>query len=158
VGDFQVQMAKIAADLQGKAIEAQVKLDIAELEANAQIATSIIEGLAKTYGDNLGLIGSLAGELSESMDLPKDAYIRGLMDAAEKRVQDLHNQQMKVTEAQIAYLTAKAQQAASGSPLITIQGDGLEPQLEAFMWQIIKNIQVKASMEGADFLLGGCAA
>ncbi|MBO1225040.1 MAG: hypothetical protein JYX80_11490 [Candidatus Scalindua sediminis] len=42
----------------------------------------------------------------------------------------------------------------SGDAMITISGDGPEPELEAFMWQILQRIQIRANADGAEYLLG----
>jgi hypothetical protein len=38
--------------------------------------------------------------------------------------------------------------------MIKIEAAGLEPHLEAFMWKILENIQIRANAEAAEFLLG----
>ena len=37
---------------------------------------------------------------------------------------------------------------------IKITGDGLQPHLEAFMWEILKAIQVRVNADGLKMLLG----
>jgi len=37
--------------------------------------------------------------------------------------------------------------------VIKIKADGLEPEMEAFMWKLLKKIQVRANESGAEFLL-----
>lgn len=39
-------------------------------------------------------------------------------------------------------------------PLIEIDGAGLQPHLESFMYEVLEAMQKKASEEGAKFLLG----
>ena len=41
-----------------------------------------------------------------------------------------------------------------GSALINISSDGLEPELEAFMFKILERVQMEASRQGQSFLLG----
>jgi len=43
---------------------------------------------------------------------------------------------------------------ASGDAIIKIDGAGLQPHLEAFMWEILKAVQVRANRDGLAFLLG----
>ena len=38
--------------------------------------------------------------------------------------------------------------------ILKIDGTGLEPELEAFMWKILKKIRVRANAEYSDYLLG----
>jgi hypothetical protein len=41
-----------------------------------------------------------------------------------------------------------------GEALINIQMDGIYPELEIIMWEIINRIQIQASEEGLEFLVG----
>jgi hypothetical protein len=42
----------------------------------------------------------------------------------------------------------------SDEPLISIKADGLEPELEAFMWKILERLQLKMTQSQESFLLG----
>jgi hypothetical protein len=155
--NYAIAMAKIEADLAGKVIESKVKLDVAQIEADAKVATAIIDSITQTIGDTQGFISDLAGMLSKSMGSPKDMYLKNLMDDAAKRTKELHDQQMKLVQAQVDYMTAKTSAIANGNSLVTIQADGLQPHLESFMWEILKAIQVKMAYDGGDMLVGGCS-
>ena len=48
----------------------------------------------------------------------------------------------------------RTRQMARGDAMISISADGLEPELEAFMWRIIEKVQVRAAESQAEFLLG----
>ncbi len=37
---------------------------------------------------------------------------------------------------------------------IEINTDGLEPELEEFMWEILRKIRIRAAENGGDYLLG----
>ena len=62
--------------------------------------------------------------------------------------------QKQLTEAQIENLNANTDRLNSGDSMISISADGLEPELEAFMWQILDRIKLKATQDQANFLLG----
>jgi hypothetical protein len=51
-------------------------------------------------------------------------------------------------------LRAKTATLSSGNPLIQIDGAGLQPHLEAFMWEILKTIQTRVNEDGLELLLG----
>ena len=155
--NYAIAMAKIEADLAGKVIESKVKLNVAQIEADAKVATAIIDSITQTIGDTQGFISDLAGMLSKSMGSPKDMYLKNLMDDAAKRTKELHDQQMKLVQAQVDYMSAKTSAIANGNSLVTIQADGLQPHLESFMWEILKAIQVKMAYDGGDMLVGGCS-
>ena len=42
----------------------------------------------------------------------------------------------------------------SGDALIKIDGAGLQPHLEAFMWEILRTIQTRVNRDGLAMLLG----
>ena len=62
--------------------------------------------------------------------------------------------QQDLIKSQTRLADAKQKAVESGDAMITISGDGLEPELEAFMWQILERIQIRANADGAEYLLG----
>ena len=50
-----------------------------------------------------------------------------------------------------AYVMKQTGEADGGT--IEIEAQGLEPEMEAFMWKLLKKIQVRANKSGAEFLL-----
>ena len=67
---------------------------------------------------------------------------------------EITESQIKQMDANTKMLEARAEALASGDAAITIDGSGLEPHLEAFMWEIVRAIQVRVNAEGLDMLLG----
>ena len=66
--------------------------------------------------------------------------------------------QKQLTIAQIDLIKQRASAMSSGDPMITVSGDGLQPHLEAFMWEILSAIQVRVNEDYGNFLLGIGAA
>jgi len=62
--------------------------------------------------------------------------------------------QKQLTGAQIEYLNAKANSLDRGDALITVDGANLQLELEQFMYRLFDLIQIRATEEGAEFLLG----
>jgi hypothetical protein len=62
--------------------------------------------------------------------------------------------QIELTSAQADYIKEKTKALNKGQSVIEIDSTGLEPALEMVMWQIIEKVQIKATAEAADFLLG----
>lgn len=153
---YAIEMEKIASNERIKLIEASINLEIAELEANAQVAEAIINSLAETYSAETQLISDLLGGLTENANTASDRIKIDFAKAAEERVEELHDAQMLMIDAQVAYLRAKTDQMAAGNPLITVQGDGLAPHLESIMWEIFRQVQIKMAYDGGDMLVGGC--
>jgi len=55
---------------------------------------------------------------------------------------------------EIAIADARAAALRRGDAMIRIDGDGLQPHLEAFMFEILESIQVRVNQEGQELLLG----
>ncbi len=51
-------------------------------------------------------------------------------------------------------LNAQADALRGDGAFITVNGDGLAPHLEAFMWEILESIQVRVNDQGLQTLLG----
>lgn len=153
---YELELIKIASNEKIQVIESRIKLDIAEVEANAKIATSIIDSISQTYAADIGLIGTLMNQVTDGYSFADRTRI-AMAKESSARVEELHGQQMRLVGAQIDYMRAKTSAIASGSPLVTIQADGLKPHLEAFMWEILGAIQVKMAYDGGDMLVGGCS-
>lgn len=153
---YQLELIKIASNEKIKVIESQFKLDIAEVEANAQIAVAILDSISQTYTADTGLIGDLMAQVTDGYTLADRTRIT-LVQASNERVEELHGAQMALIAAQVDYMRAKTAAASQGNPLVTIQADGLKPHLEAFMWEVFKEIQVRMAYDGGDMLTGGCS-
>ena len=145
---------KIKADEMKTALEWTAKVNIAQAESAAKVLTSSFESGAEMV-DSLsksvtGLFGSFKSDMRmDDRWLLEDA-IRQQMDLEQKSV----DSQLKKDESMTKWLDAKTEALNRGESLIKIEAPGLQPQLEAFMWEILEAIQIRASEEGAEFLLG----
>jgi len=114
-------------------------------------AFASIDSTIQSTGD---LLGSLFGNLVDTDDRWKQLDIQEQIDLENQRRQEALDIQKKLAEAEIARIEAQTQSLNRGDALITITGDGLETELEAFMWKILSKIRVRANAEFADYLLG----
>ncbi len=153
---YEIELIKIASNEKIKVIESKFKLNIAEVEANAKVAVAIIDSISKTYAADVGLIGTLMGQVTDGYSYADRVRISMVMESNERTL-ELHNGQMALIAAQVQYMRAKTAAARAGNPLVSIQADGLKPHLEAFMWEILGAIQVKMAYDGGDMLVGGCS-
>lgn len=151
--EFQIKMEEIASNERIKTIEAAVELNIAKLEADAKVAEAILQSLSTSIQSTGDLLGGLFTNLLDAEGLDRQAIKRQILEEQKLREQAFELQKEYV-EAQIRLLNERADSLANGDSLISIQADGLEPELEAFMWKILERVQVKASQEQALFLLG----
>ena len=60
----------------------------------------------------------------------------------------------KLTQAEIENIQAKSRALERGDSVIKIDGTGLEPHLNAFMFEVLKAIRVSVNPEFQQYLLG----
>ena len=75
-----------------------------------------------------------------------------------RRRSEILQLQKDLVQAEIDRTKATTAAVNKGQSLISITGEGLEPELEAFMWKILEKIQIRATESDAAFLLGIQAA
>lgn len=154
-GKVFVELNKIASNERIKLIEAKVKLDIANVEANAKRSVAIIESLGKTIESTGKTITDLFGLFADpNTSFRALADIREQIEKEDKRRNIALQLQGDLTRAQIDQLRTQTAQIAKGDAMIRIDGAGLQPHLEAFMWEILRKIQVRVNQDGLKMLLG----
>jgi hypothetical protein len=154
--DAEVQLATLASNERIKNIEANVSLNIANLEANTKIATALIEGISNTITSTGDVLGGLFGQFKDfdSMGFSQQWKITEQIDKENKLREDAFDLQKRLTDAQIEMMQAQTDALVNGDSLIKIDGSGLAPHLEAFMWEVLKAVQVKVNRDGLKLLLG----
>ncbi|HQO37181.1 MAG TPA: hypothetical protein PLG59_21150, partial [bacterium] len=137
------------------AIEWKAKLDIAEVEANATKVVAIVDSIGESAKGATTVLSALFGNVS---DLREAGFWKSDIEQMIKdQVQiqtDALNLQKELTQAEIDYMNARVNAMNKGDALIQIDGTGLQPHLEAFMFEILSAIQVRATAEGQKFLVG----
>jgi TP901 family phage tail tape measure protein len=154
-GEIDVEIARIKAqaDTIQTAVEWQARLDIAEVEANAQIIEAAFDSISVTMQSTGDVLSELFGIWGETSGLGQIRLERWIREEMEIRREALRLQK-ELTDAQVGYLEARTEAIEQGEALIQVTGEGLEIELEAFMWKILEKIQIRATAEGAEFLLG----
>lgn len=149
------EVAKMNFQEKLKLIESQTKITTATIEADAKKTVAAFESIGASItstGEVLStLFGAMAGmdTFGEKWHLFKDQVEK----ENEHRDRSFELQQ-KLTEAQIEQMKAQTDALLKGDGLIKIDGAGLKPHLEAFMWEILSEIQVKVNKDGLKMLLG----
>jgi hypothetical protein len=151
--DTEIARIKAQADTIQTAVEWRAKLDIANVEANARIIESAFESISASIESSGDLLGDLFGLLANNWGAARFEIERAIREEQRLRREALELQE-KLVNAQIAYIEARTESIQRGEGIITIGADGLEPELEAFMWKILERIQVRANEDQAEFLLG----
>ncbi len=152
---FRLEMEKLASNERIKAIEAKVQLNVADIQAQTERVKAILSSIDNTVNSTGSLLKDLFGSLTNGFIDPSARRLVEEQIAAEnKRRQDALDIQRKISQAQIDYLNAQTKAIARGDAMIKIDGAGLQPHLEAFMFEILKKIQTRVNNDGLKFLLG----
>lgn len=149
---LRTEQIKAQADIIQKSIEWKAKIDIADIESNFKVIEKLV--------DNIGIAIESTGDTLVGL---ADAVIKDkgwnseILDEFEKeasRREEAFDMQRKMTDTQVEYMKKRIEQMNRGEAMIQIDGAGLQPHLEAFMFEILAAIQIRASAEGAQFLTG----
>ncbi|MFC6672520.1 phage tail tape measure protein [Marinobacterium aestuariivivens] len=153
--DYQLALEKLASDERLQAMEFVFKLNLAEIESDTEKAVAIIDTINTAIESTGQLLGELFGFLTnDDLDFSTKWAIERQIELENQRRQEALDLQKKLTEALIDQMEARTAALENGDGLITIQADGLEPEIEAFMFKIIEKIHIKAIGDQSQFLLG----
>ena len=133
--------------------EAQVELNIAKLENDAQRFGDALDAAVQSADTSAELIKEALAILSDDSQFGDLEAGRVLREELKNR-SELIEAQLDLINAEIERNEAIARRLEAGDFSINIQADGLEPELEAFMFRIIERVQATASANAAEFLLG----
>jgi tape measure domain-containing protein len=157
VVDYEKQLQQLASNERIKLIEARVALNIAQIKADAEIVIGIAKNIGSIFESTGDVIGSALGALGEVdgfYGLEKLELIEAQLERENEYRDRALELQEDLTQATIENLRAKTYAMTSGQALVKIDGAGLQPHLEAFMWEILKTIQVRVNNDGLDMLVG----
>jgi hypothetical protein len=146
---------KTQAALIEKSLEFKAQVDIAEFEAAAKTVEALSSSISAALSSSAEVAGSLLSSLGEvSSGSSRSYYLQSLLDDEMRLRQEALDLQRDLNQAQIDYMNAKTRAINQGDAQIKITADGMEPEIEAFMWRILDKIQLRAAAEQAEFLLG----
>ncbi len=154
------KVEKDIATIEAKSEKAQAALELvaevktAQAEASMEKFKSAMEGTQTAIKATTSSMSDLLGAYTSVKDPFKEMHIENIMDEEQKRREESFKMQKKLTQAELELIRQKQEKLKGEDGLITIQGDGLEPELEAFMWKILERVQVRANEEMSEFLLG----
>ncbi|MFO7582929.1 phage tail tape measure protein [Guyparkeria sp.] len=151
--DFRMKMEELASDERIANIEANVQLNVAELEAQTQRVEAAFESINTGIQSTGDLLGTLFGNDAPDWDRFGFRTMEQVQLENDRR-EKLLKLQERMTEAEIRALNAKASALQSGQPLIQVDGAGLQPHLEAFMWEILRTVQTRVNEDGLEMLTG----
>lgn len=149
---YGLELEKLQSNERIKTIEAVVSLNIAEVEANADKVVALAQTISEAFGSTGNLISDLFSEKSgasrsDQIDLEKQ------IRKENERREEAFKLQKKLTEAEVEYVKEKTKQLSKGDAIVKVEGAGLQPHLEAFMFEILQSIQVRLNAQGQEMLL-----
>ena len=147
---------KVDADTIQKAIEWKAKLDIANVEANMKIIEASFKSIDNTITSTGTTLSSMVGSLTGAYSAGSGgtSFIEQQIADENRRRDEALVMQKRLTEAQVANIKARTEAMGRGESIIKIDGTGLAPHLEAFMFAILTAIQIRVNQDYGDFLLG----
>lgn len=155
--DFQVKMEQIASNERIKLIEAKVTLNVAQLEADTKRVEAAFQSINETIKSTGDVLGGLYKEFGDAKNKSDKWDIAKWIDDENARRDAALKKQNELVDAQIKAMEARTDALNRGDSMLTVHADGLKPHLEAFMWEILKAIEVRASADLQQFLLGVAA-
>lgn len=147
-----VQLQELATNERIKNIEARVSLNIAELESDTERTLAAFDSITTSITSTGDLLGSLFGQLGGDFTFREGLAIEKQIEDENRRRDEALKKQSELTDAQIEAIRARTEAVERGDAMITVDGAGLQPHLEAFMWEILEAIQVRVNQEGLETL------
>lgn len=155
--NYQLEMERLRSQETVEAIRGGTAIATAQIEADTarvQAAFESINTTVQSTGETIvGLTDILASNYN-SLDFSGIRKIEEQIDAENERRDEALRLQRELTEVQIEELRARTESLARGDALITVDGAGLQPHLEAFMFEILRAIQVRVNQDGLEMLVG----
>jgi len=149
-----LKLLELASDERIKAMEFTAEIKIADIEAVTKQVEATFASIDNTINSTGDLIGSLFGNLSDGAGSFSAKWsIEEQIEKENKIRKQAADDQHDLNVLQMENLRIRNEQLRDGGGLINITADGLEPELEAFMFKIIERVQVRVNEEAAEFLL-----
>ena len=150
---LRIGLEELASNERIRSMEFRAQINIAELEAQTAQVESAFSSIDNTVSSTGDLIGSLFSDLQGASRWDQTDIQRQIRKENERREAALERQNAWL-DAQIEEIRARTEAMQRGDAMIQIDGAGLQPHLEAFMWEILRAIQVRVNQDGLDMLTG----
>lgn len=152
--EFLLGWEKIKAEAGTKIFEAKTKVDIAQIEADAKRTVAAFSSMSETFKSTETVLTSLF-DLWGGLNSRADRNQVGQWIDREYRIREqLAQSQTALIDAEIRRMEAQTAMLERGGVELRITSDGLEPDLEAFMFRVIDKVRVRVAGSYQDFLLG----
>ncbi len=150
---FALEWGKLLSAERIAVFEASADIQVAQIEADSKRAVAAMEMLGASFANTGEVLTDLIGLWVglEGMDQTK---IEGWIEREYAIREALAQAQIDMVNAEIRRLEAQTALLERGGVELKITSDGLEPELEAFMFRIIDKVRVAVSGSYEEFLLG----
>lgn len=153
--NLNIAKLKEHSEIVQTAMEWEAKLSIANVEAETERVKAIAEGIQEVFKSTGEVIGSIFDSWNDEASLSKKWALQDSLAAEQDRRDRALAMQEELTKAQIANIEAKTEALKDGDAVLRIEGSNVSPHIEAFMWEILAALQIRATQEGLDALLIG---
>jgi len=138
-----------------KSLEWKAKVDIAQIESATKMMEAAFKSVDFTVADTGKTVTSLTSTYADLYKAGSGTNFveRMIREESDRRDRALTMQE-DLVEAQTKNLDARTEAMQGGKAMIEIDGAGLQPHLESFMFEILSAIQIRANAEGAQYLVG----
>jgi hypothetical protein len=151
--------AELASSEREVIFKAAAEIQVAEIQADAERVVASMEMLGSSFEDTGKLLSELFGLWGEADSVFDQSQIEDWIDREYTMREALAKAQLELTRAEIERIRAQTEMLERGGVELKITSDGLEPELEAFMFKIIDKIRVNVAGTYEEFLIGaGCGA
>lgn len=152
--EFLLGWEKIQAEQRTAVFKLQAEIDIAKIQADAQKTVAAYDMMTESFSSTQAVLSDLFGLWADAnTNSDKDSISRWIEREYAIR-EKLAQSQSDMIDAQIAKLKAETEMMARGGLDLRITSDGLEPDLQAFMFRIIDKVRVSVAGSYSEFLLG----
>lgn len=151
---LELEWEKLRAGEREIFFTASVDLQLAKFEQESEQFKAIIESLntaIESTGETLLGLSKLFVDSQKSLGGLEIAKL--LRDEAERRKKSFELQE-KLINAQLKYLQVSTEKLAKGEGIITLNAEGIEPELQAVLFKIISLAHIEASGNAGPMLLG----
>ncbi len=156
--DYELALEQIASNERIANIQARVDLETAQLDAQAERVTAAFDSINNTVTETSNNVSSLFGLMAEPNLTLRTKFALEEQIEEENRVRrEQLALQKQLIEAEVRQINARTKLLGQGGGEVKITSQGLEPALEAFMFQVIDKVRVSVASSYDDFLLG-CAS
>jgi hypothetical protein len=152
--EFKLKAAELTEKKFEAILTATVDLKVAEVEAQTKQIEAAFESLNKGIESTGDTLAGLADTLANNINPNNNDFLKRLASEENDRRNQEFDLQKELINNQVENLKLKNERLKKGDALIQISSDGLAPELDSLFDVILKRVQIKASEEGMNLLLG----